>query len=90
MKRTVLALFLSFALFLPALQLAEAAQHKGKGSEFKGQACPICEKQISKANATFVVVYKDGKKKVLGCPHCGLAEVKKGNVKRATSPNSHL
>lgn len=83
MKRTILALFLSLALFVPVLQLAEAGEHKGKESEFRGQACPVCEKQITKANATFLVVYKDGKKKVLGCPHCGLAEVKKGNVKQA-------
>ena len=83
MKRTVLALFLSFVFLLPALQAADASQHKGKKAEFKGQACPLCEKRITRSSAVFTVVYEDGKKKTLGCPHCGLAEVKKGKVKRA-------
>lgn len=45
--------------------------------------CPKCGKEIQTQNAKFYVVYKDGKKESFGCPHCGLSEVNKGNVKSA-------
>lgn len=49
----------------------------------KGKTCPKCGKEIQTENARFYVVYKDGKKGSFGCPHCGLSEVNKGNVKSA-------
>jgi DNA-directed RNA polymerase subunit RPC12/RpoP len=45
--------------------------------------CPKCGKEIQTQNAKFYVVYEDGKKDSFGCPHCGLSEVNKGNVKSA-------
>lgn len=49
----------------------------------KEKVCPKCGKEIQTQNAKFYVVYKDGKKESFGCPHCGLSEVNKGNVKSA-------
>ncbi len=49
----------------------------------KGNTCAKCGKEIQTQNARFYVVYKDGKKESFGCPHCGLSEVNKGNVKSA-------
>lgn len=49
----------------------------------KGKTCPKCGKEIQTENAVFYVVYKDGKKESFGCPHCGLSEIVKGDVKEA-------
>jgi hypothetical protein len=72
-ERTVLALFLSFALFLrPAT--AEAAQHK-KGSNSR-QACPICENRSGRRTLRSSSSIKRKKKFLV--PPADL-EVKKGN-----------
>lgn len=49
----------------------------------KSKVCPTCGKEIQTENASFYVTYKNGKKETFGCPHCGLREVNKGNVKDA-------
>lgn len=49
----------------------------------KGKTCSKCGKEIQTENARFYAVYKDGRKESFGCPHCGLSEVNKGDVKSA-------
>lgn len=71
----VTALLVAF-LMIFAVSTTSIAKEKGK-------QCPICGKEMQTKSAKFYVVYKDGKKDSFGCPHCGLSEINKGNVKSA-------
>jgi DNA-directed RNA polymerase subunit RPC12/RpoP len=68
------------ALLVSILMIFAMASASFAGAK---DVCPKCGKEVQTQNAKFYVVYKDGKKDSFGCPHCGLSEVNKGNVKSA-------